>query len=290
MYNLSKTHLNKVQNKKLQLQSLILIKKYKQEQMHKINQHNKNIYLLNQYNKKNIEYIPKSKFVSIIPLKLYTHWHTKDVPKLMNENYMNLKKENPEFEFTLFDEADSRNFIVNNFDEHVINAYDKLKPCAYKCDLFRYCVLYINGGIYLDIKYNCTNKFKLIELIDKEYFVRDIHENYIYNALIVCKPGNAILFQAINQIVKNVGNNYYGNDCLEPTGPGLLGSYVSQMEINDFDLYHEFTVIDNIMSEYYIVYKDIIILQSYKEYRQEQQSNQKQQHYGELWNNRNIYN
>ena len=67
MFNLHKNNTNIEQ-------SLILIKKYKQEKINKINQHNKNIYLLNQYNKKNIEYIPKSKFVSIIPLKLYTHY------------------------------------------------------------------------------------------------------------------------------------------------------------------------------------------------------------------------
>ena len=34
----------------------------------------------------------------------------------------------------------------------VLNAYDSLIPGAYKADLFRYLVLYREGGVYLDCK------------------------------------------------------------------------------------------------------------------------------------------
>ena len=50
------------------------------------------------------------------------------------------------------------------------------------------CVLYIHGGIYLDIKFECVNKFPLIKLTDKEYWVRDTNiQNIIgiYQALMV---------------------------------------------------------------------------------------------------------
>jgi mannosyltransferase OCH1-like enzyme len=143
----------------------------------------------------NINYETKANYTSIIPLKVYTHWHSKQLLPKMSENYTKLKNENPELEFFLFDENDSREFIKNNFNSEVLNAYNKLLPCAYKADLWRYCVLYINGGIYLDIKYGCTNGFKLIELTDKEYFVRYISEKNIYNALIVSLPKNEILLK-----------------------------------------------------------------------------------------------
>ena len=54
-----------------------------------------------------------------------------------------------------------REFIKNNFDLDILNAYDILKPGAFKADLWRCCILYIYGGIYLDIKYGCFAGFKL---------------------------------------------------------------------------------------------------------------------------------
>ena len=53
-------------------------------------------------------------------------------------------------------------FIKNNYPVDVLEAFNKLIPGAYKADLWRYCVLYKLGGIYLDIKYSCVNNFKLI--------------------------------------------------------------------------------------------------------------------------------
>ena len=44
-----------------------------------------------------------------------------------------------------------REFIKVNFNPLVLKAYDTLIPTAYKADLFRLCVLYINGGIYGDL-------------------------------------------------------------------------------------------------------------------------------------------
>jgi mannosyltransferase OCH1-like enzyme len=136
---------------KKQDENLNQIRQKKQELIEK---HNTNVKKMNEYNKLNIQFTIKDSYNSIIPLKLYTSWHTKDLPPLMRANYENLKASNPEFEHHLFDENECREFIKNNFEEDVLNAYDKLVPCAYKCDLWRYCVLYITGGVYLDIKYN----------------------------------------------------------------------------------------------------------------------------------------
>ena len=91
----------------------------------------------------------------------------------MKRNYENLINIHPMFEHNIFDENDCREFIKTNFDNFVLEAYDKLIPSSYKSDLWRYCVLYKNGGIYFDIKFMCVNNFNLIALTDKEYFVKD---------------------------------------------------------------------------------------------------------------------
>ena len=53
----------------------------------------------------------------------------------------------------LYNDADCRAFIQSAFPPDVVAAYDRLIPTAFKADLWRYCVLYKFGGVYLDIKY-----------------------------------------------------------------------------------------------------------------------------------------
>jgi mannosyltransferase OCH1-like enzyme len=99
-----------------------------------------------------------------MPLKIFQTWYTKDLPPKMKKVVENIKTNNPKFEHYLFDDNDCRVFIKEKFPEEVLDAYDRLIPGAYKADLWRYCVLYIHGGIYMDIKFKCVNGFKLIEL------------------------------------------------------------------------------------------------------------------------------
>ena len=269
---------------------IMLLKEQIKTKMEQINNHNQKVRKLKLYKQMNINFEVKENYNSIIPLHCYTCWHTKDLPPLMNQNYDLLVQQNPEFTHHLFDENDCREFIQNNFDKEVLNAYNNLIPCSYKSDLWRFCILYINGGIYMDIKYKCANNFKLIALTEQEYFVRDISKHMTYTALIVVKPENNIMLKCIQQIVKNVKTKFYGPSALSPTGPGLLWKYMSLEDINNLELYHKYIVIDNVISEYYIVYKDKIILRFFKGYRDEQSKYQKNKYYSKLWDLRQIYN
>ena len=233
---------------------------------------------------------------SIIPLKLFQTWNTKKLPPKMNENVIQLKKENHEFEYFLYDDNDCRDFIKKHFPKDVLNAFDSLIPGAYKADLWRYCILYINGGIYLDIKYQCMNNFKLINLTYKEHFVLERpsfweDDSYgIYNALICCKPNNSILLKCIHSIVDNVQNNYYGKNSLYPTGPGLLGKlyFNHNTKIKEFELFYNHYETKYIVTNQ-IIYKKIVILENYTEYREEQDKTSKLPSYHTLWAQRLIY-
>ena len=227
--------------------------------------------------------ISVNKEKQIIPLNIFQTWHTLDLPSDMKNCVDALKQQNPEFTHYLYDDTMIREFIKTHFDEDVLYALDKLKPGAYKADLWRYCVLYIHGGIYLDIKYKCINSFKLISLTDKEYWTRDRFGG-IFQALMINKPGNTVLLQAIRQIVKNVKEEYYGNSCLDVTGPQLLKEFITNDEIQNSN-----TSIST-LGGLYIKYKHQNILKSYDNYRAEQKNTGKTECYGKLWRQRDIYN
>ena len=233
-------------------------------------------------------FMPKPNLKSVIPLNIFQTWHTKDLTNtpLMKANCELLKKVNPEFKYYLFDDNDCRKYIAHYFNKDVVFALDSLIPGAYKADLWRYCVLYISGGIYLDIKYKCINNFKLIALTDKEYVVRDRpFLDGIYNGLIVSMPKNPILLKCIISIVINVKTHYYGLSPLSPTGPELFAKFYTEKEKSEMELQFKDIVLDLLG----ITHNGIPILIWYHKYREEQEKTQLTKHYSDMWTNRQIY-
>jgi mannosyltransferase OCH1-like enzyme len=230
----------------------------------------------------------KQTYNDIIPLHIYQTWHTKALPTHMFNNVVKLKRSHPRFTYHLFDDNDCREFIKDNFSSEVLWAFDKLIPGAYKADLWRYCILYKNGGIYLDIKFKPINGFRLIALTEKEHFVNDLGNIGIYNALMACKPGNEILLKCINQIVENVQNNFYGSGALEPTGPMLMNRFFSNEQKGQIELSLE-TLPTKQVNQHLIKYNNSYILAIYDQYRNEQKMFQNKEHYGTLWQKRQIY-
>jgi mannosyltransferase OCH1-like enzyme len=222
-----------------------------------------------------------------IPLVIYQVWHSDELLDSLKYSIDLIKKSNPEFEHKLFNIDMCREFIKNNFEERILNAFDNIIPYAFKVDLWRYCILYLNGGVYLDSKYFPLNNFKFYWLTDKEYFCRDISSSFngIYNALIICKPKNQLMFNAIYKVVDNVENKYYGSYSLEPTGPLMLKQLAinNNINIDKFELELEKTI-DN---EHFIKYNSLRILKIHKDYSDEQDNTGKYWIY--YWVNKCAY-
>ena len=242
----------------------------------------KNIYN-KPFNNKNI-----NECIFQIPANIFQTWESKKIPPLMFQNILLIVRNNPKFRYYLFDDNDCQKFIKDNFSEEILNAYNNLIPGAYKADLWRLCVLYINGGIYMDIKLICVNGFKLIELTEKNHFVKDRPLPLsIFNSLMACEKEHPFLMMAINKIVENVKNKYYGNSPLEPTGPIMLGNLVQNNKLNlNIDMNH-------FIYGGYIIYNNrFIISTEYPEYNSDIMSvynllNTKK--YNNLWFEKKIY-
>ena len=235
-----------------------------------------------------IHYPLKPAYHSVIPLNIFQTWWTKEnLTTSMFESVNTIKNNNPKFHYYLFDDSDCRDFIQKNYGKDVLTAYDTLIPGAYKADLWRYCILYKLGGIYLDIKYKPINSFKFINLTEKEHWVLDADNNGIYNALIVTRPGNSILKRAIEKVVENVKKRFYGGSCLDPTGPGMLSSFFSLQDKRELDMKHEFYF--NNMNNRLIYYNNIPIFKSYEGYLNDYNNTKKTEHYAGLWGQRRIY-
>ena len=131
-------------------------------------------------------------------------------------------------------------FIKENFDENVYNTYLSIVPGANKADLFRYCYIYIYGGVYIDIDSLCIGKLNDFLLPGAEMvLVIDINGNpnegthNLACGFIASIPKHPVLLNCINKIVYNVENNIILPSRLDFTGPGILGRSVNQYMNNE---------------------------------------------------------
>lgn len=178
-----------------------------------------------------------------------------ELPETLKFTTETVKKTYPECKYTLYNNEMLREFISQHFDRDVLKCYDSLKPYAYKCDLARYCVTYINGGWYADITTNMVSHIDnyfdcdFICFYDAAYnagsFDPSLRWEYatsfkfgIQNALFYTKAKNIVLEKSIDLIIKNFKEKYYGKYPHMPTGPGCLAiSYL--LNVHKLNIVHE---------------------------------------------------
>jgi len=243
-------------------------------------------------------YITSSAFQShepieppVIPNNLFLTWHTKDMPPRMKENLERIQNTNLDMNVRFYDMNECREFLATHFPPAILNAYDTLKPIAYKADLWRLCILYMYGGIYLDIKLRPVDYFTFSSLLTREYWVSDgefrDHNNNtlnsIYNALIVSKANNPALLKAILTIVFHVSRRYSGYTPYDITGPQML-SYIYKTATKKEPLYLSHV---GPKSNERVLFGTNVILDIYKEYREEVPPNAN--YYREMWKARTVY-
>jgi hypothetical protein len=165
-----------------------------------------------------------------IARNIFQTWETKNLSTGFTSLTQSWKNNNPNYTYFLFDDDDRKNFIKNNFDENVYKAYCRIIPGAFRADLWRYCVLYIHGGVYVDIDTICFDSID--NFIDENIeFMTPIDLNNcpyygkynLSNGFIASIARHHILMDCIKRIVYNVENNIVPFSNLDFSGPGVLG-------------------------------------------------------------------
>jgi FkbM family methyltransferase len=169
-----------------------------------------------------------------IPKKIFqTFEHTNFNPEF--QTIIDKWKEyNKEYEYIIHNAEDCREFIKKNFNKEVYDTYNKIKPGAFKADLWRYCILYEYGGYYADIDTLCEGNLDRLSLKGVE-FISPIDLNNdglgyhnIFNTFIGCVPKHPILKECIDSIVKLVKEERLPHNLMNFCGPGCLGMAVNK--------------------------------------------------------------
>lgn len=237
---------------------------------------------------------------TLIPKVIYQTNESLYVPPGLHSAIQSWRTENPDFSHRYFTSADCRAYIVKNFPDRYVRAYDKLIPGAYKADFWRYCILYREGGVYADSAMVCLRPLKLPE---QATFISPNDYGYkggLYNAFIACTPSHPILDRVLEIVLERVEKGQYGPESLWPTGPIALGDAfhdtVGTVRGTSFTTYPKEYIIweHKAVPEKKMGYvkdgDDIsLILTKYPGAHEERKLWSKLPHYGDLWRQRRVY-
>jgi hypothetical protein len=170
---------------------------------------------------------PQGAAIPRIIHQTYPDAHRK-LPSILAENVQKITALNPGWEHRLYDDVDIANFIESTYGPRVLEYYNRLneKYGAARADLFRYLLLYKQGGVYLDIKASLERPLDSVLLADDVYVLsrwrnrkgeqfegwgihsrlRQIGRQEFQQWHIIAAPGHPFLRAVIERVLRNIDN------------------------------------------------------------------------------------
>lgn len=134
-----------------------------------------------------------------IPPILHQTFKTRELPLRMHAAAMSWADANPAWDYRYHDNEACRALIARAFDARVLAAYDALPPGAFRADLWRYCALSVEGGVYADIDMVCRTDLERVLAPEDEFVVPTAGNlpQAVFNGFIASRPGHPFLARAI---------------------------------------------------------------------------------------------
>lgn len=181
----------------------------------------------------NISY-SKHKSKQIIPKVIYQTWYKRNFSSDLQNAVNNMLKLNPSYKHKVYLDHDMDQFVYNNYDDIIIQCYNKLNIMVSKTDFWRYLILYKKGGIYLDIDSTITKPLHKLISANDEAIISFESKSYFVQWALIFKKEHPILKRTIELVVNNILN---GN---AQTIHELTGPYVYSQAIREiyFEIYN----------------------------------------------------
>jgi hypothetical protein len=139
-----------------------------------------------------------------------------------------LKNTNPDMDIEFYDEERCAIFIEDNYDLKTLDTFNEMMLGPHRADLFRYCVLYKNGGYYVDTDLEplsdlsvVANGYDLVSSVAtyvpvegkkepvkfKNKLLKKWTASHIHQGFIASVPGCQVLADLIDHMVQNPDPN-----------------------------------------------------------------------------------
>jgi mannosyltransferase OCH1-like enzyme len=156
------------------------------------------------------------------------------------ETCMINKNMNADYTYKFYNDEEVIDYIQKQYPIEYLKAYNRIVPKAYKADLFRYLVLYKEGGVYMDCKSSTIVPLRRFIKPDIGFVsFKDRPKGTIQISFLASIPGHPIIKKCIDRCIFNIENKKYGENMIDITGPQVCGRVFNQLlgkdELSDID-------------------------------------------------------
>jgi mannosyltransferase OCH1-like enzyme len=165
---------------------------------------------------------PALEFGRQIPRIIHQTFRSRALKPEIIANISEIRDQNPHWDYRFYDDGEVRAYISLNYGSDFVDYLEALNPRygAARADLFRYLLMYKEGGVYLDIKsrlsrplddvLQTTDRFLISQWTngwghsDRE--LRDVPGGEYQQWFIVAAPGHPYLKSVIDTVVRNIAS------------------------------------------------------------------------------------
>lgn len=168
-----------------------------------------------------------------IPKRIFQTWKNTQVPEHWKSSPASIKKHMPDWEYYLVTDEEMDQIVKIHFPDF----YPIWKAFPYpiqRVDAWRYCMLYLYGGIYLDLDFELLQPLDQLFTSDNQvYLVNSGNLSSVYtNAFLASQPGAPIWLEMIEYMKNPTALKWYHNvskhlKIMYSTGPLAL-DYVAR--------------------------------------------------------------
>jgi len=160
---------------------------------------------------------------SAIPKRIVQYWNTAEVPASVKQVMESWKRENPSFDYELFDYSRAYVYLKVNYGREIGLKFKSIKQPATQADFFRLAYLAKEGGVYVDADDFCRQGID--QFLNKKAEIILLREDFgaIANNFIACVPQHQIIEKTFDLVLENL-SRYNNEGPWFSTGPAVLTS------------------------------------------------------------------
>jgi mannosyltransferase OCH1-like enzyme len=178
--------------------------------------------------------LPRLTGGSPIPKVLHLTWKTKELPSAFNDLVSKMRALHPEWTVNIWTDQEMLDFVKERGEPHRYQKYSDYTKTIQCCDYFRVFVLYVLGGVYLDLDIDLDCAIELPEHVTAFFPCEKVmssvslvqHKNRdavrIGNYAMGSVPGHPFFKYFLDRLQSAKSNDVGPNWILETTGPGIL--------------------------------------------------------------------
>ena len=153
------------------------------------------------------------------------------MPDSVERNIRWLRETHPWAKHHLLSGDDIRGLLSAHFAVDVLAAYDQQAPFSFRANLARYCLIYLFGGLYVDIGVRFVSTLRgprnsgLVGF--RDHWQTAKHGAAVAQGVFLAKAKRPELKTAIDMVVANVSARYYGAAPTDVSGPGVFARAIA---------------------------------------------------------------